>query len=232
MSTTTSSKKRSSGSLAVRAGRPSREFAGEVDQRILDAARRVFLERGLAGASIDEIAATARAGKPTIYARYPDKEALFAAVVMRNVATTIERLESAVPAGTTIEERLASAATTLLHSALISDTIDMCRVGISEARRFPELATSVHRRARQRGEDTIRRILGEVAQSDEGDALPAFRPEQLAATTHFFVDLVVMPLFLRALFGEKRKSLQAEIGPHVARSVGFFLAACRNGGVN
>ncbi|MGB6890492.1 MAG: helix-turn-helix domain-containing protein, partial [Xanthobacteraceae bacterium] len=96
MSTTTSSKKRSSGSLAVRAGRPSREFAGEVDQRILDAARRVFLERGLAGASIDEIAATARAGKPTIYARYPDKEALFAAVVMRNVATTIERLEGAV----------------------------------------------------------------------------------------------------------------------------------------
>ena len=71
-----------------------------------------------------------------------------------------------------------------------------------------------------------------MAQSDEGDALPAFRPEQLAATTHFFVDLVVMPLFLRALFGEKRKSLQAEIGPHVARSVGFFLAACRNGGVN
>ena len=158
MSAMTSSKKRSSGSLAVRAGRPSREFAGEVDHRILDAARRVFLERGLAGASIDEIAATARAGKPTIYARYPDKEALFAAVVMRNVATTIERLEGAVPAGTTIEERLASAAATLLHSALISDTIDMCRVGISEARRFPELATSVHRRARQRGEDTIRRI--------------------------------------------------------------------------
>ena len=55
MSAMTSSKKRSSGSLAVRAGRPSREFAGEVDQRILDAARRVFLERGLAGASIDEI---------------------------------------------------------------------------------------------------------------------------------------------------------------------------------
>jgi hypothetical protein len=105
-------------------------------------------------------------------------------------------------------------------------------MGISEARRFPELATSVHRMARQRGEDTIRRVLGEVAQSDERDALPAFRPEQLAATTNFFIDLVVMPMVLRALFGERRKSLQAEIGPHVARSVAFFLAACRNGGVN
>jgi AcrR family transcriptional regulator len=184
------------------------------------------------GASIDEIAAIARAGKPTIYARYSGKEALFAAVVMRTVATTIERFESVVPAGTTIEERLANAATALLNRALISDTIDMMRVGISEARRFPELAISVHRMARQRGEDTIRRVLSEVVQSDGRDALPAFRPEQLAATTHFFVDLVAMPLVLRALFGEKRKSLQAEVGSHAARSVAFFLAACRNGGVN
>src|SRR5580704_11788940 len=91
--TMTSSKKRSGGRVAMRTGRPLREFAGEVDQRILDAARSVFLERGLAGASIDEIAATARAGKPTIYARYPDKETLFAAVVMRNVAITVERFE-------------------------------------------------------------------------------------------------------------------------------------------
>jgi AcrR family transcriptional regulator len=229
---TSSSEKRPSGSLAVRTGRPPRELAGEVDQRILDAARRVFLERGLAGASIDEIAAIARAGKPTIYARYSDKEALFAAVVMRNVATTIARVESVVLTGTTIEERLADAAAALLNRILIGDNIDMMRVGISEARRFPELAISVHRMARQRSEDTIRRVLGEVAQSDGRDALPAFRPEQLAATTHFFVDLVVMPMVLRALFGEKRKSLQAEVGSHVARSVAFFLAACRNGGVD
>jgi hypothetical protein len=108
----------------------------------------------------------------------------------------------------------------------------MMRVGISEARRFPDLAISVHRMARKRSEETVRRILGEAAQSGEREALRAFRPEHLAATTHLFVDLVVMPLILRALFGEKRKSLQAEIEPHVAQSVGFFLAACRNGDID
>jgi AcrR family transcriptional regulator len=232
MAKMTRSKKPSSGRLAVRAGRPPRELAGEVDQRILDAARRVFLDRGLTGASIDEIAATARAGKPTIYARYPDKEALFVAVVMRNVATNIERVERIVPAGATIEERLVNASEALLHWILVSEAIDMMRVGISEGRRFPDLAISVHRMARQRSEETIRRVLGNVAQSGERDGLQAFSPEQLAATTHIFVDLVVMPLVLRALFGEKRKSLQAEIEPHVARSVSFFLAACRNGGAD
>jgi hypothetical protein len=35
-----------------------------------------------------------------------------------------------------------------------------------------------------------------------------------------------------ALFEVNPKTLQAEIGPHVARSVAFFLAACRHGGVH
>src|ERR1700752_955945 len=89
-------------------GRPPRERAGEVDARILDAARRVFLERGLAGASIDEIAELACAGKPPIYARFQGTEALFTAVVRRNAAANIARFENHVPTGASIEERLAS----------------------------------------------------------------------------------------------------------------------------
>jgi AcrR family transcriptional regulator len=54
--------------------------------RILDAAAKVFLKRGFEGASVDEIADVARAGKPTIYARFPGKEALFAAVMARTCA--------------------------------------------------------------------------------------------------------------------------------------------------
>jgi Bacterial regulatory proteins, tetR family len=50
----------------VRFGRPPKEFAGEVEKRILDASSKVFLERGFEGASIDQIAAVARSGKPTI----------------------------------------------------------------------------------------------------------------------------------------------------------------------
>jgi AcrR family transcriptional regulator len=215
-----------------RVGRPPREFAGEVDARILDAARRVFLERGLAGASMDEIASLARAGKPTIYARFPNKEALYAAVVMRNVASVAGRFADHIPAGTTIEERLTGLGATFLDRALVADTVGLMRAGISEARRFPELANSVHRMARRRGEETVGRVLGEVAQSDGLGSLPAFAPERLATTTHFFVDLVFIPMIMRALFGEKLKSLRAEIGPHVARSVGFFLAACQGGGVN
>src|ERR1700734_4400041 len=81
--------KRSKARHAGRTGRPPRERSGEVDARILDAAKRVFFDRGLAGASMDEIASLAGAGKPTIYARFPNKEALFTAVVMRDLEHTV-----------------------------------------------------------------------------------------------------------------------------------------------
>ena len=48
----------------IQRGTP-KELAGEVDTRILDAARKIFLERGFEGASTDEIAEVARSGKPT-----------------------------------------------------------------------------------------------------------------------------------------------------------------------
>jgi AcrR family transcriptional regulator len=60
----------------VRFGRPPKELAGEVDERVLDAARKIFLERGFEGASIDEIAEAARSGKQTIYARFRNKREL------------------------------------------------------------------------------------------------------------------------------------------------------------
>ena len=57
------------------AGRSTRELAGTVEERILDAAGAVFLERAFSGARVDGIAEVACAGKPTIYARFPGKEA-------------------------------------------------------------------------------------------------------------------------------------------------------------
>jgi AcrR family transcriptional regulator len=202
-----------------------------VETRILGAARRVFLERGLAGASMDEIAERACAGKPTIYARFSNKEALFTAVVMQSIATNIARFEAHTPTGATIEDRLESVAATILQWILVSDVIGLMRVAIAEAPRFPDLASSVYAMGRERGAQAEARLLAEAAQSDELGTLPAFAPERVKTTTRFFQDLVLLPLVMRALFGENLKDLRTEIGPHAARSVAFFLAACRHGGI-
>src|SRR5262245_18590603 len=101
MGGTATNERRIGGRHVVRLGRPPLELAGEVEARILDAAHRVFRERGLGGASIDEIAGQARAGKPTIYARYPSKEALFTAVLVRNTDAKIALHQGDASAGAT-----------------------------------------------------------------------------------------------------------------------------------
>src|ERR1700756_4105171 len=131
---------KATGRIEVRAGRPPKELAGEVDARILDAARKVFLQRGFEGASIDEIAEAARAGKPTIYARFGDKRALFTEAGTRDIFSPIPKFKTEVPSGVTIEERFTRAAVTLLHWGLDSDRIELMRLAVAEARRFPDLA--------------------------------------------------------------------------------------------
>jgi AcrR family transcriptional regulator len=215
---------------AVRFGRPPKGLAGEVDARILAAARRVFLERGFEGASIVEIAEAARSGKPTIYARFGDKRALFAAVVTQDILSRITAFKAQLPSGPTIEVRLTSAASTLLRWALDSERIALMRLAIAEARRFPDLAGNVGRTARELSTQLGVWLLGELTQVDELRSLPAFAPDRLAATARLFLDLIVLPMLFRALFETNLKTLEAEIDAHAARGVAFFLAACRNSG--
>lgn len=211
---------------AVRVGRPPQEMAGEVEERILDAARAAFLEHGLAGASVDEIARLAHAGKSTIYARFPSKEALFEAMAVRNGARVMARWGGDPPKGATLEERLVNLGTTMLERLLTSDAIEFMRLTAAESGRFPNLP-NVGQMMRERAAQAVVHVLSDVADSGELLEYPALAPEQLATTARFFMDLVVARLLLRAVFGESRERLRAEIAPHVAASVPFFLAGCR-----
>src|SRR5271156_2217426 len=210
----------------VRGGRPPRGLAGRVEERILDAAAHVFLEHGFRGASVDEIAGVACAGKPTIYVRFPGKQALFTAVVERLVRRNTN-LEAISCSGASIEERLDALAAVVLTRVLTPETIGLIRVAVAEARRFPVLATSVSCMGRQRPTEAVARVFEELAGCDDIGASPAFAPEKLPETARRFLDLVVLPMLVRALFGEDLAALRAEIEPHAARSVAFFLAACR-----
>jgi AcrR family transcriptional regulator len=214
---------------AGRCGRPPRGLAGEAEERILDAAGQVFLERGFQGASVDEIAEVACAGKPTIYAKFPGKQALFAAVIERLVLRNTSLEAYACPGGS-IEERLEALAAVILTTVLTPETIGLIRVAVAEARRFPDLATSVSCMGRERKTEAVTRVFAEFAGSDDIGASPAFAPERLPETARRFLDLVVLPMLVRALFGEDLTALRAEIGPHAARTVAFFLAACGPGG--
>ena len=213
------------GRASVRCGRPARGLEGKVEERILDAAGQVFLERGFSGASVDEIAEVACAGKPTIYARFPSKQALFTAVVARLLQRNT-RFEAISCADGSIEERLQRVGAVLLSRVLTPETIGLIRVAVAEARRFPDLATSVSCMGRDRPAAAVSEVFAKLAASDDIGASPAFAPERLHETARRFLDLMVLPMLLKALFGADLAALRAEIGPHSERAVAFFLDAC------
>src|SRR5271169_3181585 len=175
---TTAIDKRLCARLPARSGRPPRENAGEVDERILDAAQRVFLHRGFEGASIDEIAEVARAGKPTIHARHAGKEELFAAVVVRNVPWP-GRFEDLPSTGATLAEPSSDGSNHPSGQGSGSRQGRLFRSTIAEARRFPDLAPRVKQMARERGMEAITRLLCEMAEGEELGALRAFSADRL-----------------------------------------------------
>lgn len=62
-------------------------------RQILDAATRVFGKRGLAAASLADVARAARVPLPSLYDYFPDKDALIASVPGRNFEELYERLD-------------------------------------------------------------------------------------------------------------------------------------------
>jgi len=74
--------------------RPLRRDAERNRQRILAAAARVFTERGL-DATLDEVARAAGVGVGTVYRRFPDKEALVAALFRERIDNLVTVAEDA-----------------------------------------------------------------------------------------------------------------------------------------
>ena len=233
MTALTATKKQHKETPAVHVGRPPRELDGDVDERILDAARRVFLDRGLAGASINQIARLAHAGKGTIYAHFarsPIKEALFEAVMSRDAASWTAAFKIRTPIGATLHEQLVSLASDILNKLLASDAIDFARLCVAANGQTVD-APSFGRVAREYGAEAVAQALSEVAQGDE-TAFPGCVAERLPATTERFLDLVVTPILLRVVLGEDVVSLRRMIDAHVVDRVAFFLAACRCANIN
>ncbi|MEM7413699.1 MAG: helix-turn-helix domain-containing protein [Myxococcota bacterium] len=75
-------------------------------EAILDAALREFGTRGFRGTSLSRVAANAGVSRPTLYARYADKAALFRAVVQSGFDAALAGVEAAAASKGPVEEEL------------------------------------------------------------------------------------------------------------------------------
>lgn len=82
------------------------ESKAQTQERLLDAAAKIFARRGMAGASIEEIAETAGFSRGAFHANFKSKEDLLLAVVSKQVAATTLEIRQLIAASNSIEETL------------------------------------------------------------------------------------------------------------------------------
>jgi AcrR family transcriptional regulator len=122
------------------AGRPTRERAEARHEELLDSALDHFLERGFELATVEAIAASVNMTKRTVYARYPDKMALFRAAVRRAIerlAVPEDRIEAAVCGK--LERTLENFARLRVDAAMTADGLKLQRIINTESYRFPDI---------------------------------------------------------------------------------------------
>jgi AcrR family transcriptional regulator len=209
---------------AAEAGRSARKR-----QAILDAAATIFLRQGYLGTSMDEIATRAGVSKQTVYKHFADKERLFVEIVVATVdeisdpvhEEVLQLLESSRPA---LERDLRELAGRLLARVLQPRVVELRRLVIGEASRFPELGRAFYERGPWRTIDAL-------AQAFEGLAargvLRLDDPRLAAAQFNWLV--MSMAINAAMFLGEDAIPREAEMRSIVDGAARTFVAAYGNG---
>jgi TetR/AcrR family transcriptional regulator, mexJK operon transcriptional repressor len=106
---------------------------------VLAGARAVFLANGFSAATTDMIQQAAGVSKSTVYSHYPNKEALFAAVVEAECELFLNTVRRRKFPEKRLADILNALALAYLGVVLSSDGLALYRIVVSEAPRFPEL---------------------------------------------------------------------------------------------
>jgi AcrR family transcriptional regulator len=204
-----------------RGGRPSREEAALLGERILDAATELFLAEGYGATSIEAVAQRAGVSKRTFYHRFPDKAALFAAVVHRIIQTLRPPAGTQLYEGGGLDDILRRLARLLLRATVAPMALALNRLIIAEAQRFPELAAIAAR------EGSRTELIGQIAAMLDGEA----RVGRLAidrtefAAEQFLQMVISQPQRLALVLGQSMT--ESELEAWADDCVDLFLNGCR-----
>ena len=132
------------------------------------AALELFLEHGYSATRMEDVARVAGVSKGAIYLYFPNKEALFHAVIREGVVARVEEAEATVAAHRGSARDLLDR---LMHGVLLdfwgSPSSGIPKLMIAEARAFPELARDYFESVSLRSRELLERILQRGV--DEGE---------------------------------------------------------------
>lgn len=207
------------GCSSFASGPLSRSERGEQKYaQVLAGAREVFLNDGYEGASVDDIARAAGISKATLYRHFPDKAALFSAVLAQECRTQAQLHPELCYHDRPIAEFLLDLARDVLHFTLSDFGLAIFRIAVAESARFPRVGETFY----DTGSEMNRvRLAPALRLGIERGELMDLDPDYAA---HVFYGICKANLAHRRIFKGHVPS-EEEIEEHAHRSVETFLRA-------
>ena len=192
-------------------------------QAIVEAATALFLEHGYQGTSMDDIAALAAVSKQTVYKNFADKQQLFSDIVM-SAATRADQFIAALPGVLAETDDLAAGLAALarryLATVMQPRLLQMRRLIVAEAGRFPDLARAYYERVPEHVMTSLAAQFGELA----GRGLLRIGDPAVAAGHYAFLVLGA-PLDRAMFLGPDSGLSAADLDRHADEAARAFLAA-------
>lgn len=155
-----------------RLGRPPVMATEERQHLLLSAAEKVFVENGYGTSSMEEIARESGMSKKTLYRYYPNKKAIFSALVQNHEISHI-RVSPPDNVSKNIQAELRKTIMALAKFILSPRQVKMARLIIAEARNAPELAQQFQEDCLMRSQNIVAELLRNlgVCKGAEADRL-------------------------------------------------------------
>jgi AcrR family transcriptional regulator len=181
----------------------------------------LFLAEGYGATSIEAVAARAHISKRTLYDRFDDKAALFAASVHEVIAHIRPPPEVPLIEGAALPDMLRRLAQFILHAALAPEALALYRLVHAEAARFPELARAVEGDAGNREAVTL---IGNLLDRELPESKVSAEEREFAAAQFIFM---IMTIPRRRAIGYGSPMTAAELDTWAGRVVRLFLDGYR-----
>jgi AcrR family transcriptional regulator len=127
----------------ARRGRPTLAQAGDLRQRMLDAAFASFQAHGFEATAMEAVARAAGVAKLTLYRHFETKEVLFEQVVRRAQARVRRSLEARIDRRAPLEPVLRECIARLHEGFTQAEYLAVMRLVIAEGARFPRLGRTM-----------------------------------------------------------------------------------------
>lgn len=188
-------------------------------QQILDGARKVFLEHGFDGASMNDIVRATGVSKGTIYAYFPGKERLFETLVFEDRRVQAERLFEGIDAARPAIEVLKEMGYRFGRSLTSPGHVAYVRMVMAASVKFPAAGRAFYEAGPRYGLTKLTEFISEKVRQGE---LKTDDPEMAARQ---FLELAHCGASKRLLFGAEEQIDDAEIERTATAAVNTFMAA-------